>query len=502
MIQPKKMETPETQPDIPGAAKDSVGETNWERFYREFRKPGYIFGYEIQQRLGGGVFGIVFKAKKESIGKAYAIKFLRVEDPSVRTQVLNELETVTLFAQVDHPNLVTIEDKGLVDGIPYIIMGYAGDETLKSRIQEGPLSQAQTLSLMKQVLQGVKALHDHGLAHFDLKPANLFIHGDIVRVGDYGLSKLIRESCSSLSFGRGTPYYMAPEMLRRKGDQRSDIYSLGVIFFECLTGTVPFEGENEWEVLKAHEEREVSFPPQVPQHLKAVLRRMLVKDPELRVQDLGEVLASIEEPKGDQGKQAPAESQNIPTSKPVPPPLPFLKRPRSFSCSRRVKNRPKESSSKRSYAALALAIVVSLGLVFSKTLILRNFIGLLAVLSFSLLLFFWIRNQDQQRNQRAGMGSLPNRFRRPRPSSGGKRFIILLGILLGFFLFVSFLGFLFLGVSQAPRVQSDSSEAYSAKAAKVPIRFAPPSTVRGTHGPGRTPRVEVHVEGESMEKIR
>jgi len=114
-----------------------------------------------------------------------------------------------------------------------------------------------------QAARGIQAIHDHSLVHFDLKPANIFLRGDIARVGDYGLSKLVTESRNSLSFGRGTPYYMAPEMLQRIGDTRSDIYSLGVILYECLTGDVPFKGDTEWQVLRKHETETPEFPPVV-----------------------------------------------------------------------------------------------------------------------------------------------------------------------------------------------------------------------------------------------
>ena len=269
---------------------------HWELFYANYRKPGYVPGYEIVHKLGGGVFGIVFKARKESIGKAYAIKFLKIDDPSVKEQVLRELETVSLFAQVDHPNLVSIEDKGVVDGIPFIVMGFAGEETLKSRLDEGPLPTEDAFRLFIQVLRGVQALHEHSLIHFDLKPANIFIKGDIARVGDYGLSKLVSESRRSLSMGRGTPYYMAPEMLNRKGDHRSDIYSLGVMFYECLCGEPPFVGENEWEVLEGHKTKEVEFPATMPREYRPILTRMLAKDPELRYQSLDEVLRDLRAP--------------------------------------------------------------------------------------------------------------------------------------------------------------------------------------------------------------
>src|SRR5688572_25139744 len=116
---------------------------DWESFYRSYRKPGYLPGFEIVNKLGGGMFGLVFKARKESIGKDYAIKFLKVDDDTVRDAVARELETVRFFAQIDHPNLVSIEDKGTIDGIPYLVMSYAGDDTLQKRLQHGAMTREE-----------------------------------------------------------------------------------------------------------------------------------------------------------------------------------------------------------------------------------------------------------------------------------------------------------------------------------------------------------------------
>jgi len=255
---------------------------DWEHFYRHYRNPGFIPGYEILNKLGSGVFGEVYKLRKTSIGKFYAVKFLRVEDEALRNAVVRELESVKLLAQVDHPNLVSIEDQGEVEGIPYIVMSYAGDRTLKRVLEDGPLPANQAADCFGQICAGVEALHERSIVHFDLKPANIYLKDAIARVGDYGLSKLVSQTQHSLSFGRGTPYYMAPEMLKRRGDHRSDIYSLGVILFECLCGEVPFRGDTEWEVLRKHESEEIRFPAAVVEPFRSAIRKAMAKAPEDR----------------------------------------------------------------------------------------------------------------------------------------------------------------------------------------------------------------------------
>jgi tRNA A-37 threonylcarbamoyl transferase component Bud32 len=310
---------------------------DWEAFYRSYRKPGYLAGFEIVNKLGGGMFGLVFKARKESIGKDYAVKFLKVDDDTVRDAVLREIDNVSFFAQIDHPNLVSIEDKGTVDGIPYLVMSYAGQETLQKRLQNGRLPREEALRIFVQAARGVQALHDHSLVHFDLKPANIFLKGDVARVGDYGLSKLVSASRNSLSFGRGTPYYMAPEMLQRKGDARSDIYSLGIILFECLYGDVPFRGDSEWEVLRKHEVATPDFPPHALDQDRAVILRCLQKRPEDRYTAVTELLHALHAPAAlgeslvfdalpPAAARAAAAGAAAPREAGAPPPLPAAAR--------------------------------------------------------------------------------------------------------------------------------------------------------------------------------
>ena len=250
--------------------------TDWEAFYTQFRRPGFIPGYEIQNRLGGGAFGEVYKARKTSIGKAYAIKFLKLEEEAAREVAERELDHVRLFAAIDHPNLVSIEDMGLALGVPYLVLGYAGEDTLARRLKRGDLERDAALRYFVQACRGVLALHDRRLAHFDLKPSNVFIKGDVARVGDYGLARLLVDGHRNLSAGRGTPLYMAPEMAAGRADHRADIYSLGVLLYECFTGRPPFGGgrEDEPPVRSGGEPPppDPAFPPELYSLVERCLR--------------------------------------------------------------------------------------------------------------------------------------------------------------------------------------------------------------------------------------
>jgi tRNA A-37 threonylcarbamoyl transferase component Bud32 len=266
---------------------------DWESFYAAFRRPGFIPGYEIQNHLGGGAFGEVYKARKTSIGKAYAVKFLRLDDAAQQGAVERELEQVRLFAAIDHPNLVTIEDMGVVLGVPYLIMGYAGEDTLARRLKRADLERESALRFFVQTARGVLALHDRRLAHFDLKPSNVFLNGDVARVGDYGLAKLLTEGGSTLSFGRGTPHYMAPEMLKNRADLRADLYSLGVILYECLTFRLPFGGDAAGAFILREDDRPPDFPPGFPPALRPVVERCLRLEPEHRFASVHELLGAM-----------------------------------------------------------------------------------------------------------------------------------------------------------------------------------------------------------------
>ena len=266
---------------------------DWESFYAAFRRPGFVPGYEIQNHLGGGTFGEVYKAKKTSIGKAYAIKFLRLDEDTQRDAVERELDSVRLFASIDHPNLVTIEDMGVVEGVPYLIMGYAGEETLARHLKGDGLDPKRAMRYFVQACRGVLALHDRRLAHFDLKPSNIFLRGDVARVGDYGLAKLLVEGRQTLSFGRGTPQYMAPEMLKNRADHRADLYSLGVILFESFAMRLPYASDGSIGMVVREVDTAPDFPADFPGYLDPIVTRLLRIDPDDRFPGVQELLEEL-----------------------------------------------------------------------------------------------------------------------------------------------------------------------------------------------------------------
>lgn len=262
---------------------------DWEQFYRDLRTPDFVPGCEVLQRLGGGAFGEVYKARRRSTGRPLAIKFLKLGEGDASRLVERELEHVRHLADLDHPNLVSIEDLGLAGGVPYLVMGFGGERTLAHELAAGPLQPRDALTVFVQVCRGVAALHARRVVHFDLKPANVFLRGSGAKVGDYGLAKLIADGRQTLSMGRGTPHYMAPEVLRSRADHRADVYSLGVLLYESLTGQPPYP-TREGGLVTRDDDRPPAFPAGYPAPLADLTAACLRLDPADRPASVAEVL--------------------------------------------------------------------------------------------------------------------------------------------------------------------------------------------------------------------
>lgn len=250
-------------------------------------------GYTIKRGIGRGGFGEVYFATSDA-GKEVALKL-------IRRNLDVELRGVRHCLNLKHPNLIAVYDIRTDSlGDQWVVMEYVSGESLEDAIERHPdgMPIDQVIRWMHGIGSGVVYLHDHGIVHRDLKPGNVFLDidsgdGGTVKIGDYGLSKFI--SCSRRSGQTesvGTVHYMAPEIANGRYGREIDTYALGVIMYEMLTGSVPFEGESVGEVLMKHLTAEPDLS-MLEQPFRELVQRTLAKDPEVRIGSVGEMLALL-----------------------------------------------------------------------------------------------------------------------------------------------------------------------------------------------------------------
>jgi eukaryotic-like serine/threonine-protein kinase len=234
-------------------------------------------GYTIKRAINRGGFGEVYYALSDS-GKEVALKLLQ------RNQQI-ELRGVRQCLNLKHPNLVTIFDiRTDHDEDHWVVMEYVSGKSLELVLDEHPrgLPIPEVEAWLTGMAAGIGFLHDRGIVHRDLKPANVFRENGVVKIGDVGLSKFITPSRrSAQTESVGTVYYMAPEVARGKYGSELDVYSLGIMLYEMLTGHVPFNGESTGEILMKHL-TEAPDLSKVPAQFRTVLSRALEKDPQRR----------------------------------------------------------------------------------------------------------------------------------------------------------------------------------------------------------------------------
>lgn len=245
-------------------------------------------GYTIKRGIGRGGFGEVYYGASDA-GKEVALKL-------IRRNLDVELRGVTQCLNLKHPNLLGLFDiKQDELGDSWVVMEYvAGDclEDVVSRRPEG-LPREEAMAWFHGIAAGVAYLHDHGIVHRDLKPGNIFCDEGLVKIGDYGLSKFISASRrSGQTESVGTVHYMAPEIGNGRYGKEIDIYALGIILYEMLTGHVPFEGESVGEVLMKHLTAEPDLSG-VEEPYRSAIARTLTKAPEGRLQSVAELMALL-----------------------------------------------------------------------------------------------------------------------------------------------------------------------------------------------------------------
>jgi serine/threonine-protein kinase len=278
-----------------------------------------VGNYQIKAKLGEGGMGAVYLGEHPLIGKRVAVKVLLEELSSKEDIVQRFFNEAKAVNDIGHQNIVDIVDFGKMKGdagqgdIVYFIMEFLDGESLAARLRRTGLSFKETLHVIQQATSALAASHAKGIVHRDLKPENIYLcprgnDKNFVKILDFGIAKLTGDTGQShktrTGLVIGTPTYMSPEQCEGKGmiDHRSDVYSLGVVMYELLTGRVPFPGDGFGEILVAHLTRTPDSPrslnPDISPELEAIVLHAIEKDRNRRFQSMAEFEAAVTDPPG------------------------------------------------------------------------------------------------------------------------------------------------------------------------------------------------------------
>src|SRR5512139_1631026 len=264
--------------------------------------------YKVRAKIGTGSMGDVYEAMAGN--QPVALKVLRVEDPNLAARFLREAKTMSLFA---HPNIVELVEVGkLGDGRLFFAAELVRGLTLRALIEGGPMEPRRALAITRQILDALGHAHAMGVVHRDIKPENVMLvdggaadgQNELVKILDFGVAKLIGDTPAVLGEGTltitgygalGTPYYISPEaVLGRVLDTRADIYSVGAMLFEMLTGKPPYMHDDVAVLMRMHAAAPIPPVPDATPGLALVLSEALAKKPELRFKSAAEMITAID----------------------------------------------------------------------------------------------------------------------------------------------------------------------------------------------------------------
>jgi non-specific serine/threonine protein kinase len=286
---------------------------------KSFDKKTVAGKYQILEELGKGGMGIVCKARDTKLDRIVALKFLPPEltrDGEAKERFIQEAKTT---AALNHPNITVIHEIDEDEGRTFIAMEFIGGQSLKEKTKSGPLEIDDAVRIASQVADGLQEAHEKGIVHRDIKPANIMLtEKNQAKIVDFGIAKLVGQvRLTRTGTTIGTVAYMSPEQAKGDSvDHRSDIWSMGVVLYEMLTGELPFKGNREqtmiYSILNADSVSPKEYREDLSDHLSAVIDKALQKNPTYRFQSADEFLKALKSPGPESKISVGQEKHNLP----------------------------------------------------------------------------------------------------------------------------------------------------------------------------------------------